>query len=150
MENDVLGNAVGLASLEGALTRATDALLRRKNKKRLIIDLDSTEDPAHGKSGGVAYNGHFAKNCFHPLFGFTSEGDCLAAKLRPGHVHSADGTPEFIKPLVKRYRDWFKLFWLRADAAFANPETYEYRSRQKRRSHKTLRRLLGFMDAAGL
>jgi len=126
LENDVLGNAMGLEALDGALTRATDALLKRKNKKRLIIDLDSTEDPAHGKQEGVAYNGHFAKNCFHPLFCFSSEGDCLAAKLRPGNVHSADGTLEFVKPLVKRYRTWFKLFWLRADAAFANPETYEY------------------------
>ena len=68
LENDVLGNAMGLEALDGALTRATDALLKRKNKKRLIIDLDSTEDPAHGKQEGVAYNGHFAKNCFHPLF----------------------------------------------------------------------------------
>ena len=50
----------------------------------------------------MAYNGHFAKNCFHPLFGFTSEGDCLGAKLRPGSVHSADGALEFIKPMVER------------------------------------------------
>jgi hypothetical protein len=28
--------------------------------------------------------------------------------------------------LVQRYRSWFKLFWLRTDAAFTNPETYEY------------------------
>ena len=126
LENDVLGNAVGLEALDGALTRATDALLKRKNKKRLIIDLDSTEDPAHGKQEGVAYNGHFAKNCFHPLFAFTSDGDCLGARLRPGNVHSADGVMDFVKPIVKRYRGWFKLFWLRADAAFANPETYEY------------------------
>ena len=131
LENDVLGNAMGLEALDGALTRATDALLKRKNKKRLIIDLDSTEDPAHGKQEGVAYNGHFAKNCFHPLFGFTSEGDCLGAKLRPGNVHSADGALEFIKPIVERYRAWFKLFWLRADAAFANPETYEYCEEQR-------------------
>jgi hypothetical protein len=126
LENDVLGNAMGLEALDGALTRATDLLLKRKNKRRLIIDLDSTEDPAYGKQEGVAYNGHFAKNCFHPLFAFTSEGDCLAAKLRPGNVHSADGALEFIKPLVERYRGWFKLFWFRGDAAFANPETYEY------------------------
>ena len=38
LENDVLGNAMGLEALDGALTRATDALLKRKNKKRLIID----------------------------------------------------------------------------------------------------------------
>jgi len=126
LENDVLGNGMGLEALDGALTRATDALLKRKNKKRLIIDLDSTEDPAHGKQEGVAYNGHFAKNCFHPLFCFTSEGDCLRAKLRPGNVHSADGVLGFLKPIVERYRSWFKLFWVRADAAFANPETYEY------------------------
>lgn len=126
LENDVLGNAMGLEALDGALTRATDALLKRKNKRRLIIDLDSTEDPAYGKQEGVAYNGHFGKNCFHPLFGFTSEGDCLGARLRPGNVHSADGVLVFLKPMVERYRPWFKLFWVRADAAFANPETYEY------------------------
>jgi hypothetical protein len=108
--------------MSAALTRCTDTLLRRKNKKRLIIDLDSTEDPVHGKQEGMAYNGHFGKNCFHPLFSFTSEGDCLGARLRPGNVHSADGALEFFKPLVQRYRSWFKLFWLRGDAAFSKPE----------------------------
>ncbi len=49
LENGVLGNALGLEALDAALTRSTDALLRRKNKRRLIIDLDSTEDPVHGK-----------------------------------------------------------------------------------------------------
>jgi hypothetical protein len=122
LENDILGNAIGLEALDGALPRATDVLLKRQNKKRLIIDLESTEDPAHGKQEGVAYNGHFAKNCFHPLFGFTSEGDCLGAKLRPGNVHSAEGALEFIKPMVERYRGWFKPFWLRGDTAFAKPE----------------------------
>jgi len=46
LENDVLGNSVGLEALDGALSRAADALLKRKNKRRLIIDLDSTEDPS--------------------------------------------------------------------------------------------------------
>jgi hypothetical protein len=131
LENDVLGNAMGLEALDGALTRATDALLKRKNKKRLIIDLDSTEDPAHGEQEGVAYNGHLAKNCFHPLFCFTSEGDCLGAELRPGNVHSADGVLRFVKPIVERYRSWFKLFWYRGDAAFAKPEIYVYCEEQR-------------------
>ncbi|MGA8572822.1 MAG: IS1380 family transposase [Desulfobaccales bacterium] len=126
LENDVRGNAMGLEALDGALIRTADALLKRKNKRRLIIDLDSTEDPAHGKQEGVAYNGHFAKNCFHPLFCFTSEGDCLRARLRPGNVHSADGVLEFMKPMVERFRACFKLFWFWGDAAFSNPETYEY------------------------
>jgi hypothetical protein len=91
LKNDFMGNEAGFHALEAALTRSTDTLLKRKNKKRLIIDLDSTEDPAHGKQERVAYNGHFGKNCFHPLICFTSEGDCLGAKLRPGNVHCADG-----------------------------------------------------------
>ena len=102
------------------MTRSTDALLRRKNKRRLIIDLDSTEDPVHGKQECVTYNGHFGKNCFHPLFCFTSDGDCLGAK-ETRHVHSADGALDFITRLVERYRPWFKLFWLRGDAAFCHP-----------------------------
>ncbi len=104
LENDYLGNGQGLMALEKALARSADALLRRKSKRRLIVDFDSTEDPAHGKQENVVYNGHFGKNCFHPLFGFTSEGDCLAAKLRPGSVHSADGTLDLFKPIVERYR----------------------------------------------
>ena len=113
LENDYLGNGQGLMALEKALARPADALLRRKNKRRLIVDFDSTEDPAHGKQENVGYNGHFGKNCFHPRFGFTSEGDCLAAKLRPGNVHSADGTLDMFRPIVERYRSWFQLFWFR-------------------------------------
>ncbi len=126
LENEVLGNEDGLKALEAALTRSNDPLMRRKKKRRLIVDVDSTEDPAHGKQENVAFNGHFGKNCFHPLFAFTSDGDCLRAKLRPGNLHSADGVVAFLDPIVKRYRSRFILFWLRGDAAFAQPEVYEY------------------------
>src|SRR5208282_5536858 len=79
----------------------------------------------NGKQECVAYNGHFGKNCFHPLFCFSSDGDCLGAKLRPGNIHSADGALDFITRFVERYRPWFNL-WLRGYAAFATPEIYEY------------------------
>ena len=126
LENEVLGTEAGLTALENALTRSNDALMKRKKKQRLIVDVDSTEDPAHGKQENVAFNGHFGKNCFHPLFAFTSDGDCLRAKLRPGNVHSADGVLDFLDPIVRRYRSRFILFWLRGDAAFAQPGVYEY------------------------
>jgi len=41
--------------------------MRRKKKRRLIVDVDSTEDPAHGKQENFAFNGHFGKNCFQAL-----------------------------------------------------------------------------------
>jgi hypothetical protein len=126
LENDVLGTEAGLQALENSLTRSNDALMRRKKKQRLILDVDSTEDPTHGKQENVAFNGHFGKSCFHPLFAFTSDGDCLGVKLRPGNVHSADGVLDLLEPIVKQYRSRFILFWLRGDAAFAQPEVYEY------------------------
>jgi hypothetical protein len=131
LENEVLGTEAGLTALEDGLTRSNDALMKRKKKQRLIVDVDSTEDPAHGKQEHVAFNGHFGKNCFHPLFAFTSDGDCLGVKLRPGNVHSADGVVDFLDPIVKRYRSRFILFWLRGDAAFAAPEVYEYCERER-------------------
>jgi hypothetical protein len=126
LENDILGNAQGLAALDEAVLRAADALIGRKDKYRFILDVDSTEDPAYGQQEGCVYNGHFGKTCFHPIVAFTGDGDCLAAELRPGNVHSADGVLDFIKPLVARYRSRFKLFWFRGDAAFALPDVYEY------------------------
>jgi len=126
LENEVLGNEAGLKALDGALQRSTDALLGKQGKRRLIVDVDSTKDPAHGSQENAAYNGHFGTNCYHPLFAFTSDGVCLGAKLRPGNVHSADGTLPFIHPIVERYRSLFGLLWLRGDAAFASPDIYEY------------------------
>ncbi len=47
--------------------------------------------PVYGKQESNAYNGHYESNCYHPLLLFNRDGDCLAGKLRPGNVHSADG-----------------------------------------------------------
>jgi hypothetical protein len=126
LENEVLGSEAGPTALKNALTRSNDALMRRKKKQRLILAIDSIEDPTHGRQKNVAFNGHFGKNCFHPLFAFTSDGDFLRAKLRPGNVHSADGVVDFLDPIARRYRSRFILFWLRDDAAFAAPDVYEY------------------------
>jgi hypothetical protein len=88
-EDELLGNEWGLTALDNALLQSTDALLRRRNKRRLIMDVDSTEDPVHGNQEQVAYNGHFGRSCFHPLFCFSRDGDSLGATLRPGNVHSS-------------------------------------------------------------
>ena len=126
IENKIMGNRQGLQALDGVLQRSIDPLLKREGKARLILDLDSSEDPAHGRQEGVNYNGHFRKNCYHPLFCFTSSGICLSGKLREGNVHSAHGVLEMLSPVVERYRKHFKQFWLRGDAAFAKPELYAY------------------------
>ena len=74
-ENKILATGQGLKALENAISRSADALLRRRNKRRLIIDVDSAKDPVHGKQEGAAFNGYFVQVCYHPLFCFTSKGD---------------------------------------------------------------------------
>ena len=59
-ENKILGNRQGLQALDGVLERSIDPLLKREGKVRLILDLDSSEDSAHGRQEGVNYNGHWS------------------------------------------------------------------------------------------
>ena len=56
---------------------------------------------------------------------FNREGDCLASKLRPGNVHSAEDWEEVLLPEIERQQKWGKEVVFRADAAFAKPEIYE-------------------------
>ncbi len=78
-----------------------------------------------GQQENSAYNGHFESTCYHPLLLFNREGDCLAAKLRPGNVHSADDWEELLLPEIERQQKLGKDVVFRADAAFAKPEMYE-------------------------
>ena len=61
----------GLKALDEAILRSADALIKKKWKYRFILDVDSTDDPTHGKQEGSEYNGHFKSDCFHPLFAFS-------------------------------------------------------------------------------
>jgi len=88
------------------LARLNTELVPREatGSRRVTLDIDSSESPVHGAQEQSAYNGHFESVCYHPLFVFNPEGDCLAAKLRPGNVHSADGWDEVLLPIIDRSR----------------------------------------------
>src|SRR5205823_7038381 len=47
------------------------------------------------------------------------------AKMR-GNVHSADGWRAVLEPVIARYRGNVKRLYFRGDAAFTNPEIYEF------------------------
>ena len=81
-------NLVGLMAVNRDLIGQAETCDRAV---RIVLDMDSSESPVHGQQEGSAYNGHFESVCYHPLFLFTDHGDCVAAKLRPGNVSSADG-----------------------------------------------------------
>jgi hypothetical protein len=115
-------NFAGLAGLDRALIGKAEAI---DSPYRTVLDMDSTEIPVYGEQEQSAYNGHFESTCYHPLLLFNREGDCLAAKLRPGNVHSAEGWEELLLPEIEHQQQIGKEVVFRADAAFARPETYE-------------------------
>jgi hypothetical protein len=114
-------NLAGLAALNRELTARAETI---DSPRRVVLDMDSTEIPVYGQQEQSAYNGHFESTCYHPLLLFNREGDCLAAKLRPGNVHSAEGWQELLLPEIERQQQQGKEVVFRADAAFAKPELY--------------------------
>ena len=116
-------NVVALADLSG---RWIDRVQMRRARTRLVLDIDSSVSPTYGAQEGTAYNGHFGCTCYHPLFVFNQDGDLERCALRPGNVHSAHGWRDVLDPVVSRYRGRGIRRLLRADAAFALPDVYEY------------------------
>ena len=115
-------NLIGLMALNRETLGQAESL---DGSDSVVLDMDSSESPVHGEQEGSAYNGHFESVCYHPLFLFNSHGDCLAAKLRPSNVHSAEDWDELLLPEVERQQKLRKEVVFRADAAFAKPEIYE-------------------------
>ena len=115
-------NLAGLAAISRELIAKAEAV---DSPQRVVLDMDSTEIPVYGEQENSAYNGHFESMCYHPLLLFNREGDCLAAKLRPGNVHSAEEWGELLLPEIERQQKLGKEVVFRADAAFAKPEIYE-------------------------
>jgi Transposase DDE domain group 1 len=115
-------NLVGLARISRDLIAKAEVI---DAAHRVVLDMDSTEVPVYGRQEHSAYNGHFESTCYHPLLLFNRAGDCLAAKLRPGNVHSAEGWEELLLPEIERQQQRGKVVVFRADAAFAKPELYE-------------------------
>jgi Transposase DDE domain group 1 len=116
------------ANLCGLATMNRELIARVEGQEwswRAVLDMDSTEIPVYGRQEQSAYNKHYESTCYHPLLLFNSEGDCVAAKLRPGNVHSADGWEQLLLPEIERQQKLGKEVWFRADAAFAKPEIYE-------------------------
>jgi hypothetical protein len=116
-------NLVALTDLSG---HWIDRVHTGQPPRTIVLDMDSSVSPTYRDQEGTAYNGHFACTCYRPLFVFNQFGDLERSALRSGNVHSAHGWKEVVEPVVARYRGKFKRRYFRADAAFANPQVYEF------------------------
>lgn len=98
---------------------------------RIILDLDATDDPAHGQQEFEFYHGYYDTHCFLPLLVFaTVDGapmELLAAVLRPGNSHAGRRSAAILRRLVRMMQESFPgtEILVRADAGFALPQMYE-------------------------
>ncbi len=115
-------NVAGVAAINRKLIARVEAV---DAPQRIVLDMDATALPIYGRQEQGADNGHFESTCHHPLLLFNREGDCLAARLRPGNVHSAEGWEEVLLPQIERQQRMETEFVFRADAAFSKLEIYE-------------------------
>jgi hypothetical protein len=129
-------NAAGereLKRLSGQLLR-TYLDTRPKPAGRIVIGLDSTDDPAHGQQAFSFYHGFYRQHMFHPLLCFDGQtGDLLAVSLRPGNVHAANGAVKMLERIVKKIRRrWPDVeIVLRADGGFCVPRLYRWCERER-------------------
>jgi hypothetical protein len=96
---------------------------------RVLLDLDGTADPTHGKQEGTAYHGYFRQHMYHPLLVFDGgTNQLVTAVLRPGNAHGARGAVAVLKRLVRALRARWPgvAIEVRADSGFAVPALYEY------------------------
>jgi Transposase DDE domain group 1 len=97
--------------------------------EHILLDLDGTDDPAHGDQEGVRYHGYYRQHMYHPLLVFDGDTDQLiAAVLRPGNAHGSRGVVAILKRLVAALRArWPDVrIELRADSGFAIPALSDY------------------------
>ncbi len=96
---------------------------------RIMLDLDSTDDPTHGKQEGTRYHGYYRQHMYHPLLIFDGDTDQLiTAVLRPGNAHAGAGTVAILTRIVRALRATWPgvVIAIRADAGFALPALYDY------------------------
>lgn len=86
----------------------------------IVLDLDATDDPLHGRQEGRFFHGYYGGYCYLPLYIFCGR-HLLAAKLRCANTDASAGSVEEIERIVTHIRQhWPKVrVVLRADSGFA-------------------------------
>jgi Transposase DDE domain group 1 len=128
-----LENAVGRQAVEALASVLVELYVRVRGQhgppRRIVLDFDGTDDPAHGQQEGVGYHGYYRQHMYHPLLVFDGEtGHLITAVLRPGRCHGSRFAVLVLRRLVRRLRQaWPQVaITLRADSGFAIPRLYAW------------------------
>jgi Transposase DDE domain group 1 len=102
---------------------------RRAAPAEIILDVDASDDPVHGRQTLSGYHGYYRQHQYLPLFVYEgATGFPLAAWLRPGTVHASLGAADILDAIVTRLRAaWPDVrILVRSDNGLAVPGLYDY------------------------
>ena len=91
----------------------------------LVLDMDHSEDAAHGQQPLAFYNHHYQSTCYLPLMVFEGlSGALVAAVLRPGKRPTGAENAMILKRVLTRIREHFPQtqILVRGDGHFSTPE----------------------------
>ena len=115
-----------LKNFQRLQTQLIDYAYGIEKPEEVLLDLDTTYDPASANIEGANFNTHYKETGFSPLICVEAQtGDLIKAHLRPGNTHCSKKVVPFFKPLLKRYQKLGICVKTRMDSAFATPEIYE-------------------------
>lgn len=73
---------------------------------KVLLDFDSTDDPAHGEQEWSAHHGYHRQRMYHPLLVLDGETDQLVmAVLRGGATHASKGALAVLRRILGRIRE---------------------------------------------
>jgi hypothetical protein len=95
----------------------------RRAPRQIILDLDATDDPIHGKQEGRFFHGYYGNYCYLPLYIFCGEF-LLGARLRSSNIDASEGALDELKRIIAQIRQkWPAVHILiRADSGFCRDE----------------------------
>jgi hypothetical protein len=95
----------------------------REVPPEIILDLDATDDPLHGKQEGRFFHGYYGHYCYLPLYIFCGEF-LLCARLRSSNIDASAGSVAELQRIVAQIRSvWPRVrIVVRGDSGFCREE----------------------------
>ena len=146
LSGDALGSQPTMSRLENSVSRTTlyrmgqafvDGFIESYHRapKKIILDIDDTDDPTHGAQQLSLFNAYYDEYCYMPLHIYEGySGKLICAVLRPGKRPDGEEIAAILKRVLKRIRGcWPKVkIVIRGDSHFSGPELFDLCHRMRR------------------
>lgn len=105
-----------------------------EGRSEIIIDIDSTDDPTHGRQQLSMFHGFYGQFMYNELFFHDGQtGQIIVPVLRPGNSHSNRWYVAILERVIQKIRDRYPAIeiTIRADSGFSCPAFYRLADQQK-------------------